>query len=141
MKTPRQLVIDVISAANNCDPKNIYRTDFVKTAPAMEAAIATRDAEVQEEYRQKVRGQITAEFGKKTNVQNRYMSESWLAVALGVAALRDPEPEPSEAAMRVVRRFFSLSATSNLPEDVKWLKEKALQIDEEFKKGAANPNA
>lgn len=82
-------------------------------------------AEVQEEYRQKVRGQIL-----KACAASPYFSH----LALTVEALRDPEPEPSEAAMRVVRFFWPDCADY-------WAVQKARIVDEEFKKGAANPNA
>lgn len=105
------------------------------SSPKYEKIFVDFAAEVQEEYRQKVRGQITSLYGVYEN-NSEYGKVLGLKQALDLPALRDPEPEPSEAAMRAMHRLFPLST-----QDPIWLAAKARIIDEEVKKGAANPNA
>lgn len=99
------------------------------------AAVVARDAEVQEEYRQKVRGQITSLYGVYEN-NSEYGKVLGLKQALDLPALRDPEPEPSEAAMRAARRWYPASNANGTT-----VKELAAIIDEELRKGAAKSNA
>lgn len=99
--------------------------------------LTTFSAEVQEEYRQKVRGQVKEEFEKQTRAFNHNAFSHALEIVLGVAALRDPEPEPSEAAMRVVAALYP---KANGDYNMSFYKEIGRKIDQALK-GAANPNA